>query len=87
MTIALDSQTGYIFEVDLEYPQNFHDTQTDLPFCSTRDKLPSKREEKLLATLYNKQRYVIHYRNLQQCTRHGLRVTKIHRVLQFTQFP
>jgi len=78
MTIASDSPTGYIFEVDLEYPQNLHDTHTDLSFCPTRDKLLGKREEKLLATLYNnKQRYVIHYRNPQQCTRHDLRVTKI----------
>jgi len=30
---------------------------------------------------------VIHYRNLRQCTRHGIRVTKIHHVLQFTQSP
>ncbi|KAG5328923.1 ZFYV9 protein, partial [Acromyrmex charruanus] len=84
--IALDSPTGYIFEVDLEYPQHLHDQYTDLPFCPTRDKPPGKREAKLLATLYDKQRYV-HYRNLQQCTRHGLRVTKIHRVLQFAQSP
>ncbi|XP_024879110.1 uncharacterized protein LOC112459306 [Temnothorax curvispinosus] len=83
--IASDSPTGYILEVDLEYPQNIHDAHADLPFCPTRDKLPGKRQDKLLATLYDKKRYVIHYRNLQQCTRHGIRVTKIHRVLQFTQ--
>ncbi|KYQ49525.1 hypothetical protein ALC60_11402, partial [Trachymyrmex zeteki] len=83
--VAPDSSTGYILEVDFEYPQHLHDRHTDLPFCPTRDKLPGKREDKLLATLYDKQRYVIHYRNLQQCTRHGLRIMKIHRVLQFTQ--
>ena len=83
--IAVDSPTGYILEVDLEYPQHLHDRHTDLPFCPTRDKPPGKRERKLLATLHDKKRYVIHYRNLQQCTRHGLRITQIHRVLQFVQ--
>jgi len=87
MDVALDSPTGYILEVDLEYSQHLHDVHTDLPFCPTRDKPPDKRENKLFATLYDKKRYVIHYRNLQQCPRHGLRVTKIHRVLQFAQSP
>ena len=56
-----------------------------LSFCPTYDKPPGKREDKLLA-LYDKQRYIIYYRNLQQCIRHDLRVTKI-RVLQFAQSP
>ncbi|KYN12413.1 hypothetical protein ALC57_15418 [Trachymyrmex cornetzi] len=85
--IAPDSPTGYILEVDLEYPQHLRDQHIDLPFCPMRHKPPGKREDKLLAMLYDKQRYVIHYRNLQQCTRHGLRVTKIHRILQFAQSP
>ena len=74
--IALDSPTGYILEADLEYLQLLHDRHTDLPFCPTCDKPSGKREHKLLATLYDKQHYIIHYRNLQQCTRHGLHVTR-----------
>jgi len=71
MNVALDSSTGYIFEVDLEYPQHLHDAHVDLPFCPTRDKQLDKREDKFLATLCDKKCYVIHYRNLQQCIRHG----------------
>ncbi|XP_076285537.1 uncharacterized protein LOC143211597 [Lasioglossum baleicum] len=63
--IAADSPIGYILEVDLEYPQSLHDAYADLPFCPTRAKPPGKREAKLLATLHDKQRYVIHYYNLQ----------------------
>ncbi|EZA62152.1 hypothetical protein X777_03759 [Ooceraea biroi] len=85
--IAPDSSKGYILEVDLEYPQQLHDAHVNHPFCPTRDKPPGKRQDKLLATVYDKKRYVIHYRNLQQCTRNGLRVTKIHRVLKFAQSP
>ncbi|EZA47751.1 hypothetical protein X777_15518, partial [Ooceraea biroi] len=85
--IAPDSPKGYVLEVDLEYPRHLHDAHGDLPFCLTRNKPPGKRQDKLLATLCDKKRYVIHYRNLQQCTYHGLRVTKIYRVLEFAQSP
>ncbi|XP_071575611.1 uncharacterized protein [Temnothorax nylanderi] len=86
-TVPADSDIGYILEVDLKYPPDLHDAHADLPLCPTRDKPPGKRQEKLLATLYDKSRYVTHYRNLQQCLRLGLRLTRVRRVLRFTQSP
>ncbi|XP_025264301.1 uncharacterized protein LOC112637856 [Camponotus floridanus] len=87
MSVTEDSTVGYILEVDLDYPADAHDAHADLPFCPTRDKPPGKRQSKLLATLYDKRRYVTHYHNLQQCVRHGLRLTRIHRALRFSQSP
>ncbi|XP_053999870.1 uncharacterized protein LOC128887697 [Hylaeus anthracinus] len=86
-SIPTDGPGGYILEVDLEYPRDLHDSHTDLPLCPVREKPPDKRDEKLLATVCDKERYVIHYWNLQQCLRHGLRLKKIYRFLRFDQSP
>ena len=48
----------------------------------SRPWIPTK---KLVPNLLDKTNYVTHYRNLQLYVRHGLVVTKIHRILSFTQ--
>ncbi|MEW8688896.1 MAG: hypothetical protein AB2556_24015 [Candidatus Thiodiazotropha sp.] len=43
--------------------------------------------EKLFPSLRNKDRYVLHYRNLQIYQSLGMRLTEIHRALKFDQSP
>ena len=45
-----------------------------LPFLSERKKI--KRIEKLVTNLYDKNKYVIHIRNLKQTLNHGLILKK-----------
>jgi len=40
--VADDAPTGYILEVDLEYPEEFHDRHNDLPFCPEVKPPPGK---------------------------------------------
>jgi len=85
MRVGDDDEYGYFLEVTLKYPQHLHDAHNDLPFCPEKRTSPMGKEEKLMATLWDKERYIIHYRNLKQAIKHGVVLGEIHRILKFKQ--
>ena len=78
-----DSDRGYNLEVDVEYPKNLHKLHSDLPFLPERMKII--KSTKLVCNIRNKENYVIHIRALKQALDHGLKLTKVHRVIEFRQ--
>ena len=79
-----DSDTGYFFEVDVEYPKTlFNSHNIELPFLPERKKVG--KVEKLICSIEDKEKYVIHIRALKQALNHGLKAKEVHRVIQFNQ--
>ena len=74
---------GYIFEVDVNYPKRLHKLHSDLPFLSER--MEVNKCKKLVCNLFNKKKYVAHINTLKQALNHGMKLKKIHRVIEFNQ--
>ena len=81
----LIKKTGYIFEIDLEYPHDLWESHNDYPLAP--EKLKVNGVEKLISHFKPHKNYVIHYRNLRQCLEMGLTIAKVHRGLSFDQSP
>ena len=78
-----DSHKGYILEVDVKYPRKLHDLHSDLPFLPKRMKIDKCK--KLVCNLRNKKKYIVHIRSLKQALNHGLKLKKVHRIIEFNQ--
>ena len=78
-----NSDKGYILEVDIKYPRKLHDLHSDLPFLPKRMKIDQCK--KLVCNLRNKKKYVVHIKSLKQALNHGLRLKKVHRIIEFNQ--
>ena len=48
-------------------------------------KIKINKQAKLTANFYDKKRYVVYIKLLQQALNHGLKFKKVHRVIQFDQ--
>ena len=72
-----------ILEVDLEYPEHLHDGHNDYPLAP--EKIIINKVEKLIPTLRNKSKYVVHHEILKLYLQLGLKITKFHRGISFQE--
>ena len=78
-----NDKKGYIFEVDVNYPKKLHELHINLKFLPERMEI--NKCKKLVCNLYNKKKYVVHINSLKQALNHGLKLKKIHRIIEFNQ--
>ena len=78
-----NSDKGYTLEVDIEYPKNLHKLHSDLPFLPER--MTINKCTKFVCNVQDKENYVVHIRALRQALNHGLKLKKVHEVIEFRQ--
>ena len=78
-----DSNKGYFFEVDVEYPKNLFNLHSDLPFLPERNKI--KKCNKLVCSLNDKKNNAVYIKALKQALNHGLTLKKVRTAIPFNQ--
>ena len=71
-----DGDIGYFLEVDIEYPRELHDLQSDLPFLPKKLKLISATS---LCAICIIKKYVVHIRALKQALKYGVKLKKVYK--------
>ena len=69
-----NSDIGHFLEVDVEYPKELSNLHKDLPFLPERKKF--NRCKKLICSIEDNEKYVVHVRALKQALNHGLKLKK-----------
>ena len=78
-----DCKKGCFLEVDIDYPKELFNFDKYLPFLPERQKI--EKAEKLICSIEDREKYIIHIRFLKQALNHGLILRKVHRIIQFKQ--
>ena len=78
-----NSKKGYFLEVDIDFPKELFSLHKDWPFLPKRKKV--EKVEKLIGSIEEKRKYVIYIRVLKQALNRGLKLKKVHRIIQLRQ--
>jgi hypothetical protein len=100
LSIPDDNDAGYLFEVDLHYPKELHDLHNGYALASENIEIKNSmlnqfqqenrkdsKIKKLTTSFYDKIEYGVNYRLLKLFIKQGLKITKFHRVVQYSQSP
>ena len=83
MSLSKKTRGDIPFRGWCEYPKELHENHNELSFLTERMKIG--RVEKLVPDLKDKKGYVVHIKALDQALKHGLKLKKVHRVIEFRQ--
>ena len=78
-----NNNKGYILDVDIDYLNKLQNLHSDLPFLPER--MVINNTKKLVCNLNDKNNYIVHINLLMQALDHGLKLRKVHRVMEFEQ--
>ena len=78
-----NSYKGYILTVDVDYPCKLQNLHCNLPFLP--EKMVVNNTKKLICNLQDKKDYVVHINVLKQALDNGLKLIKVHQVIEFDQ--
>ena len=78
-----NNNKGYILDVDVDYPNKLQNLHSDLPFLP--EGMVINNTKKLVCNLNDKKNYIVHINVLKQALDHGLKLRKVHRVIEFDQ--
>ena len=79
-----NSGKGYVLKIDVDYTRELQKLHCDLPLLP--EKMVVNNTKKLICNLQDKKDYVVHINVLKQALDHGLKLIKVHQVIdQFDQ--
>ena len=69
--------------MDVDYPSKLQNLHSDLPFLPER--MVINNTKKLVCNLNDQKNYIVHIYVLKEALDHGLKLRKVHRIIEFEQ--
>ena len=72
-----------VLQVDLQYPDELHDSHDDFPLCPEVSKVNDMKYFNSICNTFHKKKYRIHHKMLLVVLEHGVKLNKIYKSVSF----